>query len=94
MQLEQAHAILATDMADELKKVFDLALRLPTEARAALAGKLLDSLDQAIDEDAEAEWSVEIANRMAELDSGAVKAVPWPEARRAILAADDDRTNS
>ncbi len=34
------------------------ALALPTEARAALAGSLLDSLDGEVDEDAEAAWAV------------------------------------
>ena len=36
------------------------ALKLPPEARAALAGSLLDSLDQEVDENAEAAWQVEI----------------------------------
>ena len=38
------------DAAEILKD----ALALPTEARAALAGSLLDSLDTDVDEDAEA----------------------------------------
>ncbi|MFQ5800053.1 MAG: addiction module protein [Bacteroidota bacterium] len=60
------------------------ALKLPPEARAALAGSLLDSLDQEVDEDAEAAWQVEIDRRLRELDAGSVKLVPWSEARRSI----------
>lgn len=60
------------------------ALKLPPEARAALAGSLLDSLDQEVDEDAEAAWHTEIDRRLRELDSGKVKLVPWSEARRRI----------
>ncbi|MCH7911504.1 MAG: addiction module protein [Deltaproteobacteria bacterium] len=60
------------------------ALKLPPEARAALAGSLLDSLDQEVDEDAEAAWHAEIDRRLRELDSGTVKPVPWFEARRRI----------
>ena len=60
------------------------ALKLPPEARAALAGSLLDSLDQEVDEDAEAAWHAEIDRRLRELDSGKVKLVPWSEARRRI----------
>lgn len=60
------------------------ALKLPPEARAALAGSLLDSLDQEVDENAEAAWQVEIDRRLRELDSGTVKPVPWSEARRRI----------
>ena len=60
------------------------ALELPPEARAALAGSLLDSLDQTVDEDAESAWEVEIVTRLKELDEGRVQLVPWVEARRRI----------
>ncbi len=60
------------------------ALELPPEARAALAGSLLDSLDQTVDEDAESAWEVEIVTRLKELDEGKVQLVPWVEARRRI----------
>lgn len=68
------------DTNDLLKE----ALKLPPEARAALAGSLLDSLDQEVDEDAETAWHAEIDRRLRELDSGKVKPVPWSEARRKI----------
>jgi putative addiction module component (TIGR02574 family) len=67
------------------KKVCEEALRLPAEARAALAGQLLESLDGSVDEDIEAAWSKEIARRIDALDKGKVKAVPWSVARRKIL---------
>ncbi len=60
------------------------ALDLPPEARAALAGSLLDSLDQTVDEDAESAWEEEIMTRLKELDQGRVQLVPWVEARRRI----------
>ena len=62
------------------------ALKLPPETRAALAGSLLDSLDQDVNEDAEAAWHAEIDRRLRELDSGKVKTVPWAEARRRIAS--------
>lgn len=68
------------DAAEILKE----ALALPTEARAALAGSLLDSLDTEVDEDAEAAWATEVNRRVAELDSGAVKTIPWAEVRRSF----------
>ena len=68
------------DTSDLLKK----ALALPAEARAALASRLLDSLDDTVDEAAEKEWDKEIARRIQELDSGKVKPVAWAEARRQI----------
>jgi putative addiction module component (TIGR02574 family) len=70
------------DTSDLLKK----ALALPAEARAALASRLLDSLDDTVDEAAEKEWDKEIARRIEELDSGKVKPVAWAEARRQIAA--------
>jgi putative addiction module component (TIGR02574 family) len=62
------------------------ALALPTEARAALVGSLLDSLDTDVDEDAEAAWATEVNRRVAELDSGAAKTIPWAEVRRRFAA--------
>jgi putative addiction module component (TIGR02574 family) len=70
------------DVSELLKK----ALALPVEARAALAGSLLDSLDDTVDVSAEEEWNKEIAQRIAELDSGKVKPIPWAEARRQVSA--------
>ena len=70
------------DVSELLKK----ALALPAEVRAALAGSLLDSLDETVDTSAEEEWSQEIAHRIEELDSGKVRPVPWAEARRQVSA--------
>jgi putative addiction module component (TIGR02574 family) len=70
------------DAAEILKD----ALALPTEARAALAGSLLDSLDTEVDEHAEAAWATEVNRRVSELDGSAVKAIPWAEVRRRLDA--------
>jgi putative addiction module component (TIGR02574 family) len=68
------------NIADILKD----ALKLPPEARAALAGTLLDSLDDTVDPDAESAWKAEILLRLKEIDQGKVKLMPWPEARTKI----------
>ena len=73
---------MSPDVSELLKK----ALALPAEARAALAGSLLDSLDESVDASAEEEWNQEIARRIQELDSGKVKPVAWAEARRQVSA--------
>ena len=57
---------------DKDAKLFDEALKLPPEARAALAAKLIDSLDSELDEDAEERWGEEIERRLAEVDAGRV----------------------
>jgi putative addiction module component (TIGR02574 family) len=78
---------MSPDISDLLKK----ALALPTEARAALAGSLLDSLDETVDATAEEAWNREIVRRIEELDSRKVKPIPWAEARRQISAILDGR---
>ncbi len=60
------------------------ALALPVEARAALAGSLLDSLDTEVDEDAEAAWTAEVERRISDLDRGAARTIPWAEVRRRL----------
>lgn len=68
------------DAADILKE----ALALPSEERAALAGSLISSLEEEPDEAVEEAWSVEIARRLAEIDSGQVKLLSWAEARNRL----------
>ena len=62
--------------ADQLIEigVVELPLRKPADVRAR------------VDEDAEAAWATEVNRRLAELDSGAVKTIPWAEVRRRLAA--------
>ena len=72
-------------MSGETLKLLEESLKLPPEARAALAGSLLESLDEGIDEDAEAAWEAEIGRRVKELESAGKRPIPWSEARRRIF---------
>ena len=74
-----------TNMSDETDRLLSEVLQLPPEARAALAGHLIESLEREVEEGAEAAWSAEIARRVKELEGGKVRAVPWTEARRQIM---------
>lgn len=74
-------------MKPDTSKLFKEALKLPAEARAALAGSLLESLEEPLDPDSEAAWETEIAVRLKELDSSAVRTIPWSEARRRIAGS-------
>jgi len=56
------------------------ALTLPAEARAALAASLLESVNMELDENSEKAWRQEIRRRVQEIDSGAVRLVPWRHA--------------
>jgi putative addiction module component (TIGR02574 family) len=73
-------------MNKDASRILEEALKLPIEARAALAGSLIESLDEVIDDNVEAAWAEEIAQRVADLDSGKAKTIPWSKARRLILS--------
>jgi putative addiction module component (TIGR02574 family) len=60
------------------------ALELSEEERAELASSLLESLDPIVDKGVQEAWNEEIARRVAELDSGHAKTVPWPEILRQL----------
>jgi len=67
------------------QQAFDLlqkALSLSEEERADLACSLMESLDAAVEERPEKAWNEEIDRRLADLDSGKAKTVPWDEIRR------------
>ena len=71
-------------MEQNATEVFQEAMKLPPEARAALAGSLLESLDDTVDESSEAAWEAEILRRLQDIDEGKVKLMSWAEARRRI----------
>lgn len=60
-------------------EVLKAALALPAEARAALIGPLVDSLDTEVDADAEQAWREEIVRRLHEIDRGAAKLISWEQ---------------
>jgi putative addiction module component (TIGR02574 family) len=66
---------------DALDQLRAAALALPDGDRATLAAELIDSLDPGFDVDYESAWSEEIARRIAALDSGQARTVPWDEVR-------------
>lgn len=71
-------------MKQNINEILKEALKLPPEARAALAGTLLDSLDETVDRDAESAWEAEIVMRLKEIDEGKINLIPWAEARARI----------
>ncbi len=74
---------MSPDVSELLKK----ALALPPEARAALAGSILESLDdEPADEGVEAAWDEEVKRRIEEIDSDKVQMIPYEEVRRRLAA--------
>lgn len=68
-------------MTAEALTLLESLLRLPEDVRAYLADELYGSL---ADTDADAAWAKEIERRVAELDAGRAKTIPWSEADRRI----------
>ena len=64
--------------------MFSEALRLPEDDRVLLINQLADSLHLPDDPDERAAWQQEVAQRIADVESGRVKLVPWSQARRQI----------
>ena len=71
------------DMTLELLE--ECALTLSASERAMLAQRLLASLDE--DQEIDDAWAVEVERRIAEVESGAVKAIPIAEALAQVRAA-------
>ncbi|ETX01396.1 MAG: hypothetical protein ETSY1_07470 [Candidatus Entotheonella factor] len=68
-------------MSTTVRDLFKQASILDEQDRATLAGLLLESLEDEVDEDAESAWRKEIERRLAELDSGKVQTVSWEEVK-------------
>jgi len=72
-------------MSTHVTELFKQASILSEEERATLAGLLIESLESETDPDVEEAWRVEIERRVAELDSGTVKTVPWEVVKAKLL---------
>ena len=64
------------------KTLQQAALSLPAEERAALAEKLLSSLDEPSEAELERTWLAEAARRASELDRGEVQPISADDVRR------------
>ena len=73
-------------MVASVTQLFAEASCLDEADRAALAGLLLESLDQPPIPGVEAAWAEEIERRMHELDTGLVELIPWEEVKARLLA--------
>ena len=72
-------------MGNQLEFLEAEALKLTTGERAAFAQMLLASLDE--DTEIEEAWAVETERRLAEIERGAVQAIPIYDALAQVRAA-------
>jgi putative addiction module component (TIGR02574 family) len=77
-------------MPKDFDEIFRDATELSAHDRAALAGLLIESLEGEPDPGVAEAWAAEIERRVAELEAGTVKTIPWEEVRRRLL----DRLNA
>ncbi len=72
-------------MATSPKDLYHKAMDLSDQDRTELVAMLLETLDIEEEEGVESAWLVEIERRVAALDSGQVKSVPWSEVRARVF---------
>jgi hypothetical protein len=71
-------------MAITVEQLTEAALSLPSEARALLADRLVESLDPSQDREIQTLWAVEAMRRRDEIRSGSVAPVSRQEALERI----------
>ena len=74
------------ELSREVSKILEQALTLSIEEQEALAESLISNLTGKVNQELFAAWDEEIKKRIADLDSGKAKTIPWEEVRRRNLA--------
>ena len=74
-------------MADPARELESRVLKLSRRERARLAQRLISSLDQEVDADAEKVWLEEAERRLGELTSGKVAGIPVEKVIKKARAA-------
>ena len=72
-------------MSTSNAELFKKALNLSENDRATLAGLLIESLEEKLDEGFEAVWKAEVTRRIAELDSEEVDTIPWEDVKARLM---------
>jgi len=73
----------------ENQQILSAALSLPESDRATLAASLIRSLDADADPKADEAWASEIQRRVASIDDGTARLVPWDN----VMSAMEKRRN-
>ena len=69
-------------MITDYKEIENSALELDEKHRAELAKRLINSLDEHVDEDIEQAWIDEVHRRKEEIKSGKVTPIPGKEVHK------------
>jgi putative addiction module component (TIGR02574 family) len=71
-------------MSMTVEEIAEEALALPSEQRALLADRLVESLEAAETNRLDKLWAAEARRRVEEVRSGKVKTIPGPEAQAMV----------
>jgi putative addiction module component (TIGR02574 family) len=74
-------------MSLTVEQIAEEALALPSEARALLADRLVESLDPVEDTNLRHLWTAEAQRRLEDVRSGKVKTIPGEEALERVRRA-------
>lgn len=66
-------------MDTSVEGIIAQALQMPPKIRAAIAERLLSSLDSETDLEVEAAWQQEMQRRIGEVEKGEVVCIPWEQ---------------
>ena len=72
-------------MSPTADQVLQQALSLDEKDRASVAGALIESLHGEVEPGASEAWENVIQQRIHDLDTGAVKTIPWSEVRNRLF---------
>jgi len=71
-------------MDTDVEKLISRALKMPARDRAEIADKLILSLNDKYDKDVEIAWQKEVQKRIADIEGGLTKCIPWEEVRASL----------
>ena len=73
-------------MSERADEILRQAMRLTDDERAEVAGALFESIEPPPEVEVEQAWREEVARRIAALDAGQARTVPWEEVREQLFA--------
>lgn len=74
------------ELSRAVSKILEQALTLSVAEQEALTESLISNLAGRVNEQVMAAWDDEVKRRIADLDSGKAKTIPWEEVRQRNLA--------
>jgi putative addiction module component (TIGR02574 family) len=78
-------------MGPRAQEVLKAVLELPENEQADVLGALIENLEGPSEEGVDEAWAAEIKRRIEEVESGAVKTIPWEQVDQELQQILDSR---